>query len=239
MRVSLVGLFVVLVSCFPVGTVDDHVTAIGRPANSTIESPGLLTVADAQVALDTLRVVSRVTPQKAGYVRSAFGTRWVDTDGNGCNQRDDVLLRDGVPGTVLVVRQGACAHDVVAGEWVDPYTGAGLVFDDLKDQAQAQGVQIDHVVPLAEAWVSGAAEWSDDQRRSFANDLGELLAVDGPTNASKGDGDPAAWRPKKKYQCDYARRWIGIKQTWNLALDESEKRALSEMLAYCVVQGGG
>ncbi|HRA06684.1 MAG TPA: HNH endonuclease family protein [Propionicimonas sp.] len=204
-----------------------------RPANPSISQPGIPSVAEAMRQLDALRVTARESPERLGYSRSAFGNGWVDTDGNGCNQRDDVLLRDAVPGSVRVVGQGACDHDVVAGVWIDPYTGAHLGFDNLKDQVQAQAIQIDHVVPLAEAWVSGATYWSRDRRQSFANDLAELLAVDGPTNASKGSGDPAAWRPKKEFQCDYARRWIALKATWNLALDGSELRALTEMLAFC------
>jgi hypothetical protein len=166
-------------------------------------------------------------------VRAAFGDSWVDTDGNGCIQRDDVLLRDAVPGTVTVGDQGSCDHDVLAGAWVDPYTGSHLVFDDLKDLHQADAIQIDHVVPLAEAWRSGAARWSGARRRAFANDLTELLAVDGPTNASKGDGDPAAWRPRKSYQCTYAIRWIGVKARWRLSVDASERSALGEMLDFC------
>ena len=78
-----------------------------------------------------------------------------------------------------------------------PAQRRALTFDDLKDLSQAQAIQIDHVVPLAEAWASGADEWTDEERRTYANDLSELLAVDGPTNASKGDDDPAAWRPRK------------------------------------------
>ena len=92
-----------------------------------------------------------------GYDRDAFGSDWIDTDGNGCNQRDDVLLRDAVPGTTTVGRQDGCDHDVLAGTWHDPYTGRTLRFTDLKDLGQAEAIQIDHVVPLAEAWVSGAA----------------------------------------------------------------------------------
>jgi hypothetical protein len=172
-------------------------------------------------------------PQVATYVRAAFGDSWSDTDGNGCNQRDDVLLRDAVPDTVTVGQQGACDHDVLAGRWIDPYTGASLAFDDLKDPRQAEAIQIDHVVPLAEAWRSGAARWNESRRRAFANDLTELLAVDGPTNASKGDGDPAAWRPRKSYQCTYAIRWITVKDRWHLTVDPSERRALGEMLDFC------
>ena len=142
----------------------------------------------ARAELDRLVVQARPRGTE-GYRRDAFGSDWVDTDGNGCNQRDDVLLRDAVRGTTRVQTQGACDHDVVAGTWHDPYTGRTLTFTDLKDLRQAEAIQIDHVVPLAEAWVSGARRWSRTRREAFANDLGELLAVDGPTNMSKGDGD--------------------------------------------------
>ena len=81
--------------------------------------------------------------------------------------------------------------------------------------------------------MSGAVGWSSDRREAFANDLRELLAVDGPTNMSKGDGDPATWRPRQGYQCTYARRWIAIKTAWRLAVDPSEVAALRQMLGYC------
>jgi hypothetical protein len=183
-------------------------------------------------ALD--RLVVRPRPRGTeGYRRDAFGSAWVDTDHDGCNQRDDVLLRDAVPGSVQVQRQGGCDHDVLAGTWHDPYTGRTLTFTDLKDLHQAEAIQIDHVVPLAEAWVSGARSWAEARRVRFANDLDELLAVDGPTNMGKGDGDPAAWRPRKAYQCAYARRWIAIKARYALAVDPAEKTALGQMLGYC------
>ncbi len=181
--------------------------------------------------LAELQVTEREHPDT--YDREAFGSAWADTDGNGCNQRDDVLLRDAVPDTVTVAEQDSCDHDVLAGTWIDPYTGATLTFDDLKDPAQAQAIQIDHVVPLAEAWISGAAAWTDERRREFANDLTVLLAVDGPTNAGKGADDPAAWRPRKEFQCAYARRWIRAKHHYDLTVDASEVRALEEMLGYC------
>jgi len=183
--------------------------------------------------LDGLRPVDRAPADVPAYRRDAFGTSWADVDGNGCNQRDDVLMRDAVPGTVRVDRQGRCDHDVLAGTWRDPYTGATIVLDDLKDPAQAQAVQIDHVVPLAEAWISGAAQWSPRRRLRFANDLDGLLAVDGPTNAGKGADDPASWRPRKAFQCAYAARWIRIKARWDLGVDASERAALREQLATC------
>ena len=205
-----------------------------HPSPAPPASTGALPASAAQGRAELDRLVVRPRPHGTeGYVRDAFGSDWVDTDHDGCNQRDDVLLRDAVPGTTRVQQQGACDHDVLAGTWHDPYTGRTLRFTDLKDLRQAEAIQIDHVVPLAEAWVSGARGWSRDRREVFANDLGELLAVDGPTNMSKGDGDPAAWRPRKGYQCAYARRWIAVKLRYALAVDPSEKAALEQMLGYC------
>jgi hypothetical protein len=200
--------------------------------DATVAPVPVGTSQEAARQLDALEVGPR-TPSGPRYDRDEFGTAWADTDGNGCNQRDDVLLRDAEPGSVTLAEQGACDHDVLAGTWHDPYTGRTLTFTDLKDLRQAEAIQIDHVVPLAEAWVSGARHWSRDRREAFANDLGELLAVDGPTNMSKGDGDPASWRPRKGYQCAYARQWIAVKARYALAIDPSERAALTEMLGFC------
>ncbi|HET6938303.1 MAG TPA: HNH endonuclease family protein [Nocardioides sp.] len=233
-RAALTGLAAVLVlagcAATPTGTPPapaPHVVT----ASPSIPPPPVGSGAEARTELGTLRVAPRRPP--VGYVRDAFGTPWLDTDGNGCNQRDDVLLRDVVPGTVRYAPQGRCDHDVLAGTWLDPYTGRTLVFTDLKDPRQAEAIQIDHLVPLAEAWSSGASRWDAGRRSQFANDLAELLAVDGPTNASKGDDDPAAWRPRKAFQCTYAVRWIGTKSRWQLTVDRPEKRALVQMLGYC------
>jgi hypothetical protein len=202
----------------------------GEPVATEAVSPSTDPKRDERLLIG-LRVMERTQPDT--YSRDAFGSAWIDIDGNGCNQRDDVLRRDAVAGTTVVEQQGACDHDVLAGTWVDPYTGSVLTFDDLKDLSQAQAIQIDHVVPLAEAWVSGADSWSDDRRREYANDLDGLLATDGPTNASKGAYDPAAWRPKKDFQCAYADLWITVKARWDLTVDTSEVMALQDMLGYC------
>ena len=206
-------------------------TAAPTPTPSPPASPSAVP-ADAALALAGLTVTDRPRPPR-DYRRDAFGTPWADLDGNGCNQRDDVLLRDAVPGTTRVQQQGSCDHDVLAGTWHDPYPGRTLTFTDLKDLHQAQAIQIDHVVPLAEAWVSGAAGWDDERREAYANDLDGLLAVDGPANAAKGADDPAAWRPRRDFQCAYARRWITVKARWALTVDRSEVTALEDMLSSC------
>lgn len=205
-----------------------------HPAVGTPASPTPLPVSVGKVAALLAGLPRQPRPVGTlGYARDAFGPAWEDIDGNRCNQRDDVLLRDAVPGTVRTQQQGACDHDVLAGEWVDPYTGARMAFTDLKDLHQAEAIQIDHVVPLAEAWVSGASAWKPRRRLRYANDLGDLVAASGPVNASKGSSDPAAWRPRKAFQCAYATRWIQIKARWRLAVDPSEAAALEEMLARC------
>lgn len=203
-----------------------------KPKPTPKPKPKAAATTTAVAQVNALRTLPR-HPTVPTYDRDAFGRSWADVDGNGCNQRDDVLLRDAVPGTVRVAQQGRCDHDVLAGTWKDPYTGATLTFDDLKAPRQAQAIQIDHIVPLAEAWISGAAEWSRDRRTDYANDLRNLLAVDGPANAAKGADDPAAWRPRKAFQCSYARRWAAAKTRWDLGADASEKRALLEMLDTC------
>jgi len=236
---AVVALAVLLVA--PLSGCDD--VGPDRRAGPTSSTPttGVPTApissARAQQWLADLRTIDR-HPSVPPYARDAFGSAWADTDGNGCNQRDDVLLRDAQPGTTRVQQQGRCDHDVLAGTWVDPYTGKVLVFDDLKDPRQAQGVQIDHIVPLAEAWLSGASAWSEERRRLYANDLPGLVASDGPTNASKGADDPAAWRPKSAHQCAYAVRWIRVKHRWRLGVDDSERAALADMLGLCPQDSG-
>ncbi|MGJ9412111.1 HNH endonuclease family protein [Aeromicrobium sp. CF4.19] len=205
----------------------------GPFTSATTRPASTLSADDARRRLPELAVLERRPAGVPRYSRDAFGPAWADIDDNGCNQRDDVLLRDAVPDSTVARPQGSCPHDVLAGTWVDPYTGTELTFDDLKAPTQAQALQIDHVVPLAEAWQSGAHRWRDERRVRFANDLDGLLAVDGPTNASKGSDDPAAWRPRQGYQCRYAARWISVKHRWELAADVSEVAALEQMLDAC------
>lgn len=214
-----------------------HDTGPGSTRHGEAETPRPVPTVSASEAATLLAALPRrKRPVGYGrYSRSAFGPAWKDIDDNGCNQRDDVLLRDAEPGSTQLQQQGACDHDVLAGTWVDPYTGVRLAFADLKDVRQAEAIQIDHVVPLAEAWVSGASSWTSARKLRYANDLADLVAASGPVNASKGASDPAAWRPKKVYQCRYASRWIQVKHRWRLAVDESEVRALAAMLQTCVV----
>ena len=184
----------------------------------------------ADTVLATLAVKGRAP--KTGYSREQFGPAWADVDRNGCDTRDDVLNRDlddkqWRPGTHGCV--------VVAGRLVDPYTGRLIVFA----KADAEAVQIDHVVSLSDAWQKGAAGWSSSRRRAFANDRLNLLAVDGPTNAQKSDGDTATWLPpRKSYRCRFVARQVAVKARWRLWITQAEHDAMARVLSRCPGPGG-
>jgi hypothetical protein len=165
----------------------------------------------------------------AGYSRDEFphwasdaeAYGWEEPDGS-CDVRDAALIRDG---------QGVRIDedcDITAGTWLDHYTGLTL-----RDPSE---VDIDHLVPLANAWRSGAgsSEWSAAEREAYANDPEVLLSADAGANRTKGDKGPEAWKPPNRdYWCEYARRWIWIKSDWRLTGNPAEKSALQGMLGTC------
>lgn len=154
-----------------------------------------------------------------GYARSLF-RHWVDADRNGCDTRREVLMAEAVTG----VRVGC---GVVDGSWLSFYDGVSTTDPATFD--------IDHMVPLKEAWDSGAFRWTAATRQAFANDLGyapALVAVSASSNRSKADQDPATWQPTMG-TCRYAKAWIGVKFRWRLGIDTAEKAALQRMLAGC------
>ena len=188
--------------------------------------------ASAARQLASLTVVPR-PPADPTYRRAEFGSSWADTDRNGCSQRVDALARvvdRNQPFTE--VRRGRCARDVIAGTWVDPYTGQPMTFTNVKDQQQAQQIPVDHVVALAAAWRYGARDWTDERRLQFATDLDNLQPTSRTVNSAKSD-NAAAWRPKKPFQCAYATRYVQVKVEYQLPIDRSEKAALENMLDRC------
>jgi hypothetical protein len=154
-----------------------------------------------------------------GYSRARF-PHWRDT-GKNCDVRDSVLQRDGEG-----IKLSGC--NVVDGRWESAYDGLALT-----DPAD---VDIDHVVPLANAWRSGADEWDDSKRGDFANDLTrpQLIAVSLRSNRAKGDQDPSQWKPaNRSYWCQYAADWVTVKHYWRLTVTSAEKAALTDMLEGC------
>lgn len=156
----------------------------------------------------------------SGYSRDLF-PHWI-TQSGACDTRETVLKRDGSN----VVTNSSCA--ATSGSWYSEYDGATWT--------AAGDVDIDHMIPLAEAWTSGASGWSTAQRQAFANDLSQpqLIAVTDNVNQSKSDRDPAEWMPPSaSYHCMYARMWVDVKQAYNLSVDSAEKSKLSSVLNGC------
>ncbi len=184
----------------------------------------------ARTELDGLAVKGRAP--RTGYDRDEFGPAWADVDRNGCDTRNDVLARDL---TDLTFEDGTHDCVVLTGTLEDPYTDATIDFVRGPDSAR---VQIDHVVALSDAWQKGAQQWDAETRRQFANDPANLLAVDGPANNAKGDGDAATWLPPSTgYRCAYAVRQVRVKAAYGLWVTQAERDALDRQLDGCVVGG--
>lgn len=182
----------------------------------------------ARVELAGLDVKGRAP--KTGYDRDEFGPAWADVDRNGCDTRNDVLDRD-----LTDVTYEAGTHEcvVLTGTLDDPYTGTAI---DFVRGPQSARVQIDHVIALSDAWQKGAQQWDAETRRQFANDPANLLAVDGPANGAKGDGDAATWLPPSTgYRCAYVVRQVRVKAAYRLWVTQAEHDAMDRQLDGCVV----
>lgn len=180
--------------------------------------PNVPSKAEATSQLAGLTVAAQ-GPQ-TGYSRDLF-PHWITQSGT-CNTRETVLKRDGTN----VVTNSACAS--TSGSWFSPYDGATWT--------AASDVDIDHMVPLSNAWKSGAASWTTARRQAFANDLTnpQLLAVTDNVNQAKGDKGPEDWKPPlTSYYCTYSKMWIKVKSVWGLTITSAEKSALTSMLATC------
>jgi hypothetical protein len=181
----------------------------------------------ALAALEGLDVKGRAP--KTGYDRDQFGPAWTDTDRNGCDTRNDILARD-LTGQTFKPGTRDCV--VATGVLDDPYTATRIHFQRGQDTSTA--VQVDHVVALSDAWQKGAQQLTASQRTAFANDPLNLLAVDGPANAQKGDGDAATWLPaNRSFRCDYVARQIAVKATYELWVTAAERDAMTRVLASC------
>ena len=181
----------------------------------------------AQETLDKLAVKGRAP--KTGYARAQFGSPWTDVNRNGCDTRNDILKRDL---TNIVFKAGTRDCVVVTGDLVDPYSGTLINF--VKGNGTSTLVQIDHLVALGNAWVTGAFKLDIKARTELANDPLNLLAVQGRLNSQKQDGDAATWLPPlKSYRCKYVARQIAVKAKYNLWVTAPEKSAMKNILAKC------
>ncbi|MER6944864.1 HNH endonuclease family protein [Nonomuraea sp. NPDC000554] len=198
-----------------------------RTSSPTSGKGSSVDVADARKKLAKLAVKGRAP--RTGFDRDNFGPAWSDVDHNGCDTRNDILKRDlrdekFKPGT----------HDciVVSGVLDDPYSGKTIDFKRGQDTSTA--VQIDHLVPLSDAWQKGAQQWAASKRKEFANDPLNLLAVDGPLNNQKSDSDAATWLPPRKdYRCPYIARQVEVKTKYEVWVTAAEKTAMEGILSSC------
>lgn len=166
-----------------------------------------------------IRHLSGTPARPAGYVRSAFRT-WDDADHDCRDTRAEVLLAES-----LVRTTGGCT--IRTGRWYSTY--------DARSYTVAADLDIDHLVPLEEAWASGARSWSSARREAYANDLADprtLAAVSLHENRSKGDRDPASWLPEHGV-CRYVADWVAVKLRWGLSVDSVERSALGRVAGHC------
>jgi len=183
----------------------------------------------------TLVLISPITPANSdetdfvqyaeeyigGYDRKLF-KHWVDADKNGCDTRKEVLIAEA---TIKPKIGAKCV--LSGGTWVSSY-------DNKTFKGSGSGLDVDHMVPLAEAWRSGAWQWSSEEREKFANDLQDervLIAVSATSNRSKSDKDPANWLPKgsKEAVCDYVFNWAAVKYRFSLTIDPKERKAIERI----------
>ena len=159
----------------------------------------------------------------AGYVRSKF-RHWIDVDKDSCDTRNEVLISE----SKEAVKLGSKCT-LKSGTWTSKYDNVQV--------SNAKDLDVDHMVPLKEAWQSGAFNWNEATRTAFANDLdfaGSLIAVTAKSNRSKGDKDPNRWLPtQKSYRCEYISNWIAVKYRWSLSMDTSEKNFLVSEVKNC------
>lgn len=179
--------------------------------------------ASAKVPVSRLLAQLPVEPEDgSGYDRDLF-PHW-DYLGDGCDVRDAVLIEEARRGPRI---GDDC--DIERGRWYSKFDGV-TVYDPSR-------LDIDHLVALAEAWASGARDWTEDTRRAFANDLAykpSLTAVTASVNRSKGDQDPSEWLPpRQQYRCTYVATWIAVKYRWWLSIDERESASLRVLVEGC------
>ncbi|QZY30745.1 HNH endonuclease family protein [Nocardioides coralli] len=183
----------------------------GTAHAATYSAPLTTAIADLPVAAEV----------RTGYSRTLF-PHWIDADGDGCHTRNEVLIAEA--DDPVTVGSGC---SLSGGRWFSYY--------DRVSWYQTSDVDIDHMVPLAEAWDSGARTWSTSERQGFANDLGDYRSLVGVTdnvNQSKGDKDIAEWLPQYD-RCRYLREFVAVKHRWRLSVDAAEKSAMNSLASSC------
>ena len=193
-----------------------------RFAVSLILVMGLFVPVEHAAASDEIQIRT-AAERVGGYDRNLF-KHWIDADKNGCDTRKEVLIAEAI---VKPKKGPKCV--LTGGKWISPYDGKSFTKDS--------GLDVDHVVPLAEAWRSGAWAWTAKQRQDFANDLSDsrvLIAVTSSANRSKGDQDPKTWLPAKG-KCTYIESWVAVKVRYSLTFDTGELSVIQNYFSSCPI----
>lgn len=202
-----------------------------NPNPGTLPEEENLTNDEATSALNSLTVRN---PTNASYNRDDW-KHWVNI--RSCwSVREEVLSLEATPGSLQLKDSNGNATDnlanaceIVAGEWIDPYSG--------KTFTNPSDLDVDHMIPLSYANSAGGSEWDSAKKQDYANSLtypNHLIAVDKGENRSKSDKGPGEWKPSNTaHHCQYAKDWIAISTTWNLTVSNSDVAALKEMLGTC------
>lgn len=184
---------------------------------------GILVIPTLQPSLANADQLPIELDYQNGYSKTLFNY-WIDEDGDGCDTRNEILIAEAVVKPKIGKK---CV--LTGGKWLSPYDG--------KSTTKASDLEIDHVVPLTEAWRSGAWRWTEAQRQFFANDLADsrtLVAASLTTTRAKGDKDVTSWLPAKGV-CSYITDWIAIKFRYSLSVDISEASVLNRYIASCSI----
>lgn len=217
-----VVLVVVLVGLGSAGCRFDVGASSAASGSAAVPAPN---VTGDRAALLAQLGAAQVEDTGAHYERADWG-EWAYDSASKCNTREQVLIRDGDGEQVDGQCRAQCPRKAPeAACWVSRYDGVAAY-----DPGE---LQIDHLVPLAEANRSGARGWSAEQRSAFYNDPANLVAVSGKSNGQKSDGDPGVWRPAEAYWCDYATAYVNVKVAYKLTADQRELAELTAMLGRC------
>ena len=204
-------------------------TQLHQPAPPTAVKSSSQTASTGQAA-DALAILPvKGRAPMTGYSRTDFGPGWATV--GGCDMREHILGRD----LTSAIYRSASDCTVLSGTLRDPYTDKTILFT--RGTGTSDAVQIDHVVAIGNAWQTGAQALTPAQRTQLYNDPLELLAVDGPTNEQKGDGDAATWLPPSTaYRCRYVARQVAVKQAYHLWVTQAEHDAIQRVLTSCPSQ---
>jgi len=201
--------------------VEDIATPPAKIVVEDIATPAVKIVVE-DIATPAVKIV---VEDIATYDRAEWN-HWIDSDKDCQNTRHEVLQ---VESLVPVTFKDDSQCPVESGEWYDAYTG-GTITD-------ASKLDIDHMVPLNNAHISGGWAWDKITKSKYANymeDAGHLIAVSASANRQKGARSPDQWKPSNQnYWCNYATDWVAIKNSWQLDFTKSESDAIEEMLNTC------